>query len=200
MIRGAVAAAALGLVLSGVAGCGVSVQDQAQSLPSGALPALAPSPTPSPTAQEATIFYVSGPGLEGVPQPVSDRSAVGVMAALAAGPPIERQAELRSLLLDPLTGIPMLRVVTENPTGQVVLERTDAFTFLPAADQVLLVGQVVSSLGDVGLDSVIIVDGSAIPIPLALPDGRVLEGPATAADFEALVIDSEGGGADPEAS
>jgi len=193
MIRGrrAVATAVVGLALSGLAGCGVSVQEQAQSLPSGALPTVAPTPTPSPTAQEATVYFVSGPGLKGVREPVSDRSAIGVMAALGAGPPVERQADLRTLLLDPLTGMSMLTVVSEGPAGQVVLEHTDAFTFLPANDQVLLVGQVVASLDDVGFTSVVIVDEAGVAIPLALPDGRVLEGPATAADFEALLIDAK---------
>lgn len=188
-VRRALATAAVALALSGVAGCGVSVQQEAQSLPSGALPTLVPTPTPTPTAQEATVYFVSGPGLVGVKEPVIDRSAVGVMAALGAGPPVARQADLRTLLLDPLTGIPMLRVLSEAPTGQVVLERTDAFTLLPATDQVLLIGQVVASLDDVGLGSVIIVDETGNPLSLALPDGRVLEGPATAMDYESLLIE-----------
>lgn len=190
--RSAVVAAVLGLVLGGLTGCGVTVQEEAESLPSGALPAVAPSPTPSPTAQEATVFFVSGPGLEGVTEPVTDRTAAGVMAALAAGPPVERQADLRTLLMDPLSGTPMLTVLSEGPAGQVVLERTDAFTLLPATAQVLLVGQVVASLDDVGLGSVIIVDEVGNALSLALPDGRVLEGPATAMDYEALLNDVTG--------
>lgn len=182
---------ALALVLAALSsGCGVEVQEEAQSLPSGALPTLAPSPTPSPTARRATVYFVSGPGLEGVQERINDRSAVGVMAALAAGPPIERQADLRTLLMDPLTGEPVLKVVSESPSGRVMLARTDAFTLLPANDQVLLVGQVVTSLGDVGLTSVVITDQAGLPIPLVLPDGRVLEGPATAEDYDALVADA----------
>ncbi len=187
-VRMAVAAAALGLVVA-TSGCGVSVQEEAESLPSGALPTVAPTPTPSPTAKEDTIFFVSGRGLEGVREPVDDHSALGVMAALAAGPPIERQADLRTLLLDPLTGVPVLKVVSQSPSGRVVLVRTDAFNLLPANDQVLLVGQVVTSLAEVGLTSVIITDEAGLPIPLVLPDGRVLEGPATAEDYDALVVD-----------
>jgi hypothetical protein len=195
-VREVVAAVVAGvLVTVGLSGCGVEVQQEAQSLPSGALPTVAPSPTPvtpsptpSPTAERATIYFVSGRGLEGVEEPVIDRSAIGVMAALAADPPIDRQTDLRTLLRDPLTGAPMLTVLSESPTGRVVLARTDAFTLLPANDQVLLVGQVVTSMDDVGLDSVVIVDQAGLPIPLALPDGRVLEGPATAADYDALVV------------
>jgi hypothetical protein len=186
-----VARAALALVLTGLSsGCGVQVQEEAQSLPSGALPTVAPSPTPSPTAKEATIYFVSGRGLEGVGERINDRSAVGVMDALALGPPIERQTDLRTLLLDPLTGEPVLTVMSESPSGRVMLARTDAFTLLPANDQVLLVGQVVTSLDDVGLTSVVITDQAGLPIPLVLPDGRVLEGPATAEDYDALVTDS----------
>lgn len=187
-VRTAVAAVALGLLVA-TSGCGVSVQEEAQSLPSGALPTVAPTPKPSPSAQEDTIFFVSGRGLEGVREPVDDHSALGVMGALAAGPPIERQADLRTLLLDPLTGVPVLKVVSQSPSGRVVLVRTDAFNLLPANDQVLLVGQVVTSLAEVGLTSVIITDEAGLPIPLVLPDGRVLEGPATAKDYDALVAD-----------
>ena len=180
----------LGLVIT-TSGCGVSVQQEAQSLPSGALPTVAPTPKPTPTAKEDTVYFVSGRGLEGVEEPVDDHSAPGVMAALAAGPPIERQADLRTLLLDPLTNAPVLTLVSQTPSRRVVLARTDAFTLLPANDQVLLVGQVVTSLAEVGLTSVIITDEAGLPIPLVLPDGRVLEGPATADDYDELVVDPE---------
>ncbi len=187
-IRPTVAAAVLGLVLGGVAGCGVPVQEEAESLPSGALPNVAPTPTPSQTSQEDTIFFVSGRGLEGVSEPVADHTATGVMEALGAGPPVERQAELRTLLLDPLTREPLLSVVSVGPAGQVVLARTEAFTLLSATDQVLLVGQVVTTMAEVGLTSVVITDEAGVPIPLSLPDGRVLEGPARAQDYESLVV------------
>jgi hypothetical protein len=165
-LRMAVAAVAVGLVVA-TSGCGVSVQEDAQSLPSGALPTVLPSPKPTPTANEDTIFFVSGRGLEGVTEPVNDHSALGV------------------------TGAPVLTVVSQTPSGRVVLARTDAFTLLPANDQVLLVGQVVTSLAEVGLTSVIITDQAGLPIPLVLPDGRVLEGPATADDYDALVVDAD---------
>jgi hypothetical protein len=37
---------------------------------------------------------------------------------------------------------------------------------------------------------VVITDETGQPIPLVLPDGRVLEGPATPADYAILVIGS----------
>jgi hypothetical protein len=189
--RAAAAAVVLGLVLSGVSGCGVSVQQEAQPLPSGALPPLAQAPSPTPTTKESTVYFVSGRGLEGVTEPIREQSAQGMMEALAAGPPIDRQADLRTLLLDPLTRQPVLAVVSQSPSGRVVLARTEGFTLLPATDQVLLVGQVVTSLAEVGVTSVIITDEAGLPIPLALPDGRVLEVPATADDYDALVVDPD---------
>ncbi len=120
---------------------------------------------------------------------MSERTVEGVMAALAAGPPLDWETDLRTLLVDPLTGAPVLAVVDSTASGQVVVVRTEAFTLLPANDQVLLVGQVVSSLAEVGISSVVITDETGQPIPLVLPDGRVLEGPATPADYAVLVID-----------
>ena len=180
------------VVLMGVSGCGVPTQDRAQSLPSGALPGITqtPTPSPSPISNEVTVYFVSGRGLEGVREAVSERSVAGVMAALAAGPPADRASDLRTLLVDPLTGAPVLTVVDSTASGQVVLSRTEAFTLLPANDQVLLVGQVVSSLAEVGISSVVITNVAGQPIPLVLPDGRVLEGPATPADYAVLVLDS----------
>ena len=192
------------LALMGVSGCGVSTQDEAQSLPSGALPGITPTPSPTPTptpiSNEATVYFVSGRGLEGVREAVNERSVAGVMASLAAGPPADRASDLRTLLVDPLTGAPVLTVVDSTASGQVVLSRTEAFTLLPANDQVLLVGQVVSSLAEVGISSLVITDEAGQPIPLVLPDGRVLEGPATAADYAVLVIGAPGasGSASPE--
>ena len=185
--RDGLIALGLGLLLTGIGGCGVTTQDTAQPLPSGAIPVTVPTPSPSPSARQGTVYFVSGRGLEPVPEALNDRTAQGVLAGLAAGPPLERQADLRTLINDPLDGTPMLVVTSVSESGQVVLARTEAFTLLPANDQVLLVGQVVSSLDDIGLGSVVITDPNGVPIPLALPDGRVLEGPATAADYAALI-------------
>lgn len=186
----AVPALALAVVLSG--GCGVDVQRGAESLPSGALPVDALSTVPSPasatpSARQLTVFFVSGRSLEGVAEPIQDRSANGVMSALSQGPPPDRVAELRTLLDDPLTGTPMLTVESVSPSGQVVLTSSEAYRLLPANDQVLLVGQIVLSLNEVGLSSVLITDPAGTPLSLSLPDGRVQEGPASAEDYQGLI-------------
>jgi hypothetical protein len=180
-------AATLIAVAIGLAGCGVQAQEEAQPLPSGALQTPTQSPSPTPTVRETPVFFVSGPLLEAVPEPVADRSADGVIAALAAGPPVDQQAELRTLLLDPLTNTPMLSVVAVTPSGQVTLQRTDAFLAMPATDQVLLVGQVVHSMAEVGLSQVVITDPTGAPTNLALPDGRSVVGAVSAQDYATLL-------------
>jgi hypothetical protein len=190
-----VLAAALAVVA--LAGCGVQAQQEAQPLPSGALqtPTQAPSPTPTPsptpsptpTVREVPLFFVSGPLLEAVPSLVPARSADGVIAALAAGPPVGQQAQLRTLMLDPLTSAPMFSVVAVTPGGQITLQRADAFLDMPATDQVLLVGQVVHSMAEVGLSQVVITDPTGALTNLALPDGRSVVGPVTADDYATLL-------------
>ncbi len=189
MIRWAkLVALAVGLVLV-AAGCGVQTQREAQSLPIGSLPSAGPTPIPSPTITTSAVYFVSGRGLERVKGVRNDRTAQGVLDALAAGPPPERQADLSTLLIDPVAAEPLLTVTSVSPSGEVVIARKDAFTLLPATDQVLLVGQVVASLDEIGLTSTVITDQDGVPVPLVLPDGRVLEEPATAKDYEALIIE-----------
>ena len=185
-VRGAVSV----LVALLVVGCGVQLQDEAEPLPGGLLPTAtaAPTPTATPTQEETEVFFVTGRQLEGVPEPVAERSAEGIMDALAAGPPVEREAELRSLLLDPLTSAPLLVVSSVTPTGEVLVTRTDGFLTLPATDQILLTGQVVHSMDGIGIPRVVMVDGAGAVVPVTLPDGRVQDGAVTAEDFADLLL------------
>jgi hypothetical protein len=180
---------AVGVVMAAlVVGCGVQLQDAAEPLPGGLLPNATPSPTATATEQETVVFFVTGRQLEGVAEPVTERSATGIMEALAAGPPIDREAELRSLLLDPLTSAPLLVVSSVTPTGEVLVTRTEGFLTLPATDQILLTGQVVHSMDGIGIPRVIMVDGAGAVVPVTLPDGRVQEGAVTAEDFADLLV------------
>jgi hypothetical protein len=179
--------AVLGLVVVlGEAGCGIQVQDEAVPLPAGALTTITPVP-PQPRGRETTVYFVSGRTLQGVPEPITDRSANGVMAAIAAGPPVDRQAGLRTLLLDPLTAAPVLDVADVTPNGQVVLQRNEAFLQLPATDQVLLIAQIVLSMDEIGLSQVAMVDAQGAEVPVPLPDGRVQEGSVRAKDYAELL-------------
>lgn len=180
-VIGAILAAAL------LGGCGVPLQHSAAPLPSGALPSQRVA-SPSPLGRTMLVYFVNGRVLTPVKEIVVDRSANGIMSVLAAGPPPDRAAELRTLLLDPLTGAPMLAVAAISPAGLVTFSSTPAFTQLPATDQVLLLGQIALSLEEIGSTSISVTDSAGAPLALPLPDGRALIGPATAADYRSLVV------------
>jgi hypothetical protein len=183
----------MSLVLAAVllGGCGVSQQDVAEPLPSGALRSSTPAPSDSAVTRQTSICFVSGRNLEPVAEPITDHSAEGVMLALAAGPPPDRRGDLRTLLLEPLSGVPVLSVARVTTSGDVVVRHTDAFLQLSATDQVLLVGQVACSMAAVGLDRVLLVNPNNQPVPVALPDGRVREGTVTADDYRTLIVQGE---------
>ena len=167
--------------------CGVQMQDAAEPLPGGAIPSVsAPTSEPVRAPRSTQVYFVSGRGLEPIAEPIQDRSANGVMAALAAGP-VVRQSELRTLLVDPLTSLPVLVVTSVSPSGEAILQRTDAYLQMSAMDQVLLIGQVVHSLDEIGLSPVSIIDPAGVPVPLALPDGRQIGRAVTAADYASLL-------------
>jgi hypothetical protein len=175
------------VVVGSTGACGVPLQRTAQPLPSGALPVTVAPVVPSPLGRTMTMYFVSGRTLAAVKEIVVDRSANGIMAVLAAGPPPDRAAELRTLLLDPLTGAPMLGVTGISPTGQVTFVSQPAFAQLPASDQILLLGQVTLSMEEIGMSSITVTDTAGAPLSMPLPDGRALIGPATANDYRTLV-------------
>lgn len=182
--------AALALLLVGMpmSGCGIQLQDQAEPLPVEAIPKAVASPTPTQTARSTTVYYLNGRQLEGVPEAIESRTADGIMGALAAGPPADRQDELSSLLIDPFTGLPLMTVVSVTPSGLVTVARSDAFLGVPAPDQVLLIGQIVMSLDELGMSQVQIVDSFGVPVSISLPDGRTRVGTVTPDDFAELVV------------
>ena len=151
-------------------GCGVQLQDQAEPLPGGVIPTVTQSPTPTASEQETLIYFVAGRQLEAVPEPVSERTAAGIMEALAAGPPVDREAELRSLLLDPLTAAPLMVVVDVTQSGEAIVQRTEGYLKLPATDQVLLTGQIVHSMNGIGIARVVVTDEAGNPAPVTLPE------------------------------
>ncbi len=174
----------LGLALLG--GCGVSLQDEAQSLPEGAIPTLSESAQATPTSPESPLFFVVGRELEPVERPIADLTAVAVMSGLAAGPPASRSDELRTLLVDPLTG-PMLVVTSIGPDNQVNLATTPAFFQVPPNDQILMLGQAVLSLDEIGLAQALITDPTGDTMGVPLPNGTVRVGPVMAKDFMELI-------------
>lgn len=175
------------VAMIGLSGCGVPLQGTAQPLPSDALPVSIAPAIPSPLGRTMTMYFVSGRALAPVKEIIVDRSANGIMAVLASGPPPDRAAEMRTLLLDPLNGTPMLGVTGVSPTGQVTFVSQPAFAQLPASDQILLLGQVALSMEEIGMSSITVTDSAGAQLSMPLPDGRALIGPATANDYRTLV-------------
>ena len=207
---GLVRMAAALIVTVSLAGCGIPTQSGAQALPSGAAPTFAPTespspsvsptPTPSPTptqtttpeppAPSARLWFVKEEGIAPIIVDVPGTEPEQLIEALAAGPP-EGNPELRSVVVDPLTGAPLVTAVTAqspNPAIATVAVVPD-FTALPPSEQVLLIGQVVFTLTTQGpASAVLFVDAQGEALAVPLPNGRLLDGPATAADYRALVV------------
>jgi len=202
-------AVALAPVLLVAAGCGVPLEDSAQALPPEVIPppiivptetpsaSPTPTPSPSPSSSQTPIievvdfFFIREDGLvplvSDVPAPADPQT---VLDGLEAGPPVE--TGLRSVVVDPLTGTALVSVFA--PRGDISLPSADAtiavaaaFSSLPPTEQVLLLGQVVLSLSSAGYGTVSIVDEAGSPLAVPLPDGRLLDRPATALDYASLI-------------
>lgn len=197
LVRIAAAGVVSTLLTMGVTGCGVPVDSRAQPLPSGVLPPATPSPTvsptdtaqPTPAPATARLWFVQEEGIVPVTMPLEGTEPQQLLNALAEGPPSE-YPNLRTVVVDPLTGDAFVSAVDTRPArpGIVTVQASSAFTALPPTEQVLLLGQVVLTLTGVRTtEGVLVVNeqGEALAIPL--PDGRLLDGPATAADYRSLV-------------
>ena len=202
-------------VLLVVGGCGVPLEDSAQALPPEVIPppvaaptqspSASPSPTstPSPTATATPLptespavevvdfFFIREDGLVPLASDVAvPTDAQTVLDGLAVGPPVE--TGLRSVVVDPLTGTALVSVFTPTgdislPTASVTIAVAEAFSSLPPTEQVLLLGQVVLSLSSAGFATVSVVDAAGAPLAVPLPDGRLLDRPATALDYASLI-------------
>jgi len=185
--------------------CGVPTQELAKPLASGVIapPALPATPTPTPTDSQTTqpspsvttapvkLWFAGDAGLVPVlTQVAPTNSAEAVVAGLVAGPPENEQ--LRTVVVDPLTGLPLISVFTDEPAettnlGGVNIALSPEFAALPPNEQVLVLGQVVLSITGEGLGTVAFVDQSGSPVAIPLPDGRLLDRPATVADYSSLI-------------
>jgi hypothetical protein len=141
-------------------------------------------------SQEVDLWFAGDTGLVPVPTTVSppgDPSAI--VAGLVAGPPEDQQ--LRTVVVDPLTGIPLISVfegepATALPGASVFITLTPEFAALPPNEQVLVLGQVVISISGAGLGAIEFVDGAGSPVAVPLPDGRLLDRAATTGDYISL--------------
>lgn len=187
--------------------CGVPTQETAQPLPTEvvappAIPAT-PSPSPSVTAEPTNspeptqpvsllvdLWFAGDTGLVPVPtEVIPPDSEQAILAGLVAGPPENEQ--LRTVVVDPLTGNPLVSVfesepVVVTPGAAVFIALSPEFAALPPNEQVLVLGQVVVSISGAGLGAVEFVDSTGSPVAVPLPDGRLLDRPATTSDYISL--------------
>ena len=168
-------------------------------------PASTPAPSPSETAAPLRLWFVLDDGLAAVESDLPEGSPPGdVLLALAVGP---AEGPLRTIASDPLTGAPLVSVApavtateptavpsvfgppeSSPATEPVVVRLTNAFSALPPSEQVLLLGQVVLSLTGAGERAVAFTDEAGNPLAVPLPDGRLLDVPATARDYGSLIV------------
>lgn len=178
-------------------------------------PSSTHSASPEPTASRLRVWFVEDDGLAAVESslPVGSLPDL-VLQFLAIGPlPDETDQALRTVARDPLTGQALVYVAAPPPsppaaspgstastatrpqeglpsemTASVTVRLNPAFSALPPSEQVLLLGQVVLSLAGAGEESVAFVDDSGSPVAVPLPDGRLLDTPATARDYASLIV------------
>ncbi len=205
----------MGALIAALTGCGIPLQGAPQAIPEDAIPAplalpttetttdasanetAEPVPSPQePLIEEIRLWFVREDGLVGVeamlPAPAAPEP---ILQSLAVGPtPSETSAGLRTVSRDPLTGLSLVNVAVpaiadEFEPGVISVALESAFAALPPNEQVLLLGQVVLSLTGSGWEGVRFVDETGSPAAVPLPDGRLLDTPATAAAYASLIVE-----------
>jgi hypothetical protein len=185
----------------------VPTQDTAQPLATEVIapPAIPATPSPSPSVTVGPtnspepsstvdvlvdLWFAGDTGLVPVPTEVfPPDSEQAILAGLVAGPPENEQ--LRTVVVDPLTGDPLVSVFEGEPAvvapgATVFIALSPEFAALPPNEQVLVLGQVVVSISGAGLGAVEFVDSTGSPVAVPLPDGRLLDRPATTSDYISL--------------
>jgi hypothetical protein len=188
-----------------------------QAPPPTSSPSPAPTASSQPATSYLRLWFVQEGGLAAAESTLPVGSAPElVVQSLAIGPTPDQVATgLRTVARDPLTGLALVSVAVasptpslapsatpapttaatgpppltpESPSGSVTVILNPAFGALPPVEQVLLLGQVVLSLTGSGESSVSFTDESGNPVAVPLPDGRLLDVPATARDYASLIV------------
>lgn len=165
--------------------------------------------TTAPLTSTLRLWFVQEDGLAAAESPLPTGTPPDlVLQALVAGPSAAQAVDgLRTLAADPLTGVPFISVDEgpADPDPSAIpsasasagatpaadfesLRLSSAFSALPPGEQVLLLGQVVLSLTGAGSRAVVFTDEAGATLAVPLPDGRLLDGPATARDYAGLIV------------
>jgi hypothetical protein len=179
--------AAMGLVLTVSAGCGVPVDDRARPLggdqvPSSVPGATLPAPAGSVSLASVELFLVRGSRLAAVnrqvPTPVT---AARTSTEIVRGPTqIERSGGLR-------TALPRsVRVLGSVAHDVPLIDVTESLTGVDGEEQVLALAQLVFTLtGLPGVNGVSFArDGRPVEVPTG--DGELKRGPLRREDFAAV--------------
>lgn len=191
---GLAAAAVVVLVLSA---CGVPAESEPRALPPEAAGALT-SPTPAETDSTATRFMALWFVLDGALKQVDRATVTAVtaedqVAALEAGPTqVELDAGMRTAVASVVPDVPLVvtadaaAVPVQTQPDQVAVVLSDEFDSLPSQEQLLALGQVVTTLADGATTAVAFVDSDGVSVGVPLPDGRLVNRPVTPGDYRSL--------------
>ena len=186
--------------------CAITGEDQARPISPSQNPSSPSSTTEAEPRSEATVIWmVSREALVRVLRRVpADPTKDELLIALLAGPTqVEATRGLRSALiagdLEPgsiperTTASPTATSMTGDATTTLqaepqlaVVKIGDEFRARPLEQQILALGQSVLTLTSGGFDSVVFVDQDDQPVAVPGPEGRILEGSITAADYDSL--------------
>ena len=181
--------AVVGVLMLLAAGCGVPTEVQPRPLPTqGVVPTASQTPAPEPTAaaEQATLWFVKGgqlvPAMRSTEGPLNPQDLIDL---LAAGPTEqEAAAGLRTAVVSVVTREPLVETARSQgvavdplPRGTEAIVLAPEFTDLLAAEQVLVLGEVVTTLTVGATDALLFVDENGAPLGVPLPDGRLDNGP-----------------------
>jgi hypothetical protein len=191
------AAAALSFGL--LAGCGIPVEQVPRPLPTGSSTPTASSDggvQPTPFQEEVTLWFVRGGALvPAVRSTTGQVTSQGLLDLLAEGPTrAEEAAGIRTAVVSVITGDPL--VVTaekagvdgpQAPPDSVVIVLEPQFRELLSAEQVLVLGEVVTTLAVGAVRRVVFVDEDGHELGVPTADGRLAKGPVSPRDYASLI-------------
>jgi hypothetical protein len=179
------------------AACGVSSESRPRDLPLDVVQGLT-SPAPAETNASATRFmslwFVVDGGLVQVDRLTEEAvTPEDKILALEAGPTQpELDVGMRTALTSVVPDVPL--VITADAASepvdigpeQIAVVLSDEFGSLPSQEQLLALGQVVTTLTGGTVLSVVFVDSDGVSVGVPLPDGRLVNRPVTAKDYRDL--------------
>lgn len=178
----------------------VTIPGAGQSSPADSNVMAPPASETSPAASRLRIWLVRDDGLIAVETDLPRETEPNeVIQAIGSGvAPAEAEQGARTIARDPLTSQSLVFIAQppqvsagvgdfSQDQGAVTVGLSASFGALPPSEQVLLLGQVVLSLAGAGYPSVSFTDDFGNPLAVPLPDGRLLDTPASARDFATLI-------------